>query len=119
MVGRTSRENLLGLRNPTRLRLDSAHRHARLADHAALHAEGDQRHGEPRVAVGGVEPQPRRIAQAEQVLAGRPPDQAAFQAAAAAVASAVDPLEDANTSATYRRDLACTVTRRALEQAAA
>ena len=75
--------------------------------------------GEPRVAVGGVEPQPRRIAQAEQVLAGRPPDQAAFQAAAAAVASAVDPLEDANTSATYRRDLACTVTRRALEQAAA
>jgi carbon-monoxide dehydrogenase medium subunit len=75
--------------------------------------------GEPRVAVGGVEPQPRRIAQAEQVLAGRPPDHAAFQAAAAAVASAVDPLEDANTSATYRRDLARTVTRRALEQAAA
>jgi CO/xanthine dehydrogenase FAD-binding subunit len=35
------------------------------------------------------------------------------------VASAVDPLEDANTSATYRRDLARTVTRRALEQAAA
>src|SRR5215472_9035447 len=59
------------------------------------------------------------FAHAEQVLAGRPPDHAAFQAAAAAVASAVDPLEDANTSATYRRDLACTVTRRALEQAAA
>ena len=74
---------------------------------------------EPCVAVGGVEPQPRRIAQAEQVLVGRPPDHAAFQAAAAAVASAVDPLEDANTSATYRRDLARTVTRRALEQAAA
>jgi carbon-monoxide dehydrogenase medium subunit len=71
------------------------------------------------VAVGGVEPQPRRIAQAEQVLVGRPPDHAAFQAAAAAVASAVDPLEDANTSATYRRDLTRTVTRRALEQAAA
>src|ERR1700756_3521730 len=70
---------------------------------------------EPCVAVGGVEPQPRRIAQAEQVLVGRPPDLAAFQAAAAAVASAVDPLEDANTSATYRRDL----TRPALEQAAA
>jgi CO/xanthine dehydrogenase FAD-binding subunit len=35
------------------------------------------------------------------------------------VASAVDPLEDANTSATYRRDLTRTVTRRALEQAAA
>ena len=72
-----------------------------------------------RVAVGGVESQPRRIAQAEQVLAGRPPDQAAFEAAAAAVAAAVDPLDDATTSASYRRDLAQTVTRRALEQAAA
>ena len=72
-----------------------------------------------RVAVGGVEPQPRRIAQAEQVLAGRPPDRAAFEAAAAAVAAAVDPLDDATTTASYRRDLAQTVTRRALEQAAA
>jgi carbon-monoxide dehydrogenase medium subunit len=72
-----------------------------------------------RVAVGGVEPQPRRIAQAEEVLAGRPPDRAAFEAAAAAVAAAVDPLDDATTSASYRRDLALTVTRRALEQAAA
>ena len=72
-----------------------------------------------RVAVGGVESQPRRIAQAEQVLAGRPPDRAAFEAAAAAVAAAVDPLDDATTTASYRRDLAQTVTRRALEQAAA
>ena len=72
-----------------------------------------------RVAVGGVESQPRRIAQAEQVLAGRPPDRAAFEAAAATVAAAVDPLDDATTSASYRRDLAQTVTRRALEQAAA
>jgi aerobic carbon-monoxide dehydrogenase medium subunit len=72
-----------------------------------------------RVAVGGVEPQPRRIAQAEQVLAGRAPDRAAFEAAAAAVAAAVDPLDDATTSASYRRDLAQTVARRALEQAAA
>src|SRR6266581_3371269 len=58
--------------------------------------------GEPCVAVGGVEPQPRRIAQAEQALAGRTPDRSAFEAAAAAVASAVDPLDDAATSATYR-----------------
>ena len=73
----------------------------------------------PRVAVGGVEAQPRRIAQAERVLAGRPPDRAAFEDAAAVVAAAVDPLEDATTTASYRRDLAHTVTRRALEQAAA
>jgi aerobic carbon-monoxide dehydrogenase medium subunit len=74
---------------------------------------------EPRVAIGGVEPQPRRIADAERALAGHPAERAVFEAAAAAVASAVNPLEDAVTSATYRRDLALTVTRRALEQAAA
>jgi aerobic carbon-monoxide dehydrogenase medium subunit len=74
---------------------------------------------EPRVALGGIESQPRRIAEAEQLLAGRAPERAAFEAAAAAVASVVDPLEDAVTSATYRRDLSVTVTRRALERAAA
>jgi carbon-monoxide dehydrogenase medium subunit len=74
---------------------------------------------EPCVAVGGIEPQPRRIATAEAALTGQPPGAAAFQAAAAAVSAAVDPLEDAITSAEYRRDLAGTVTRRALEQASA
>ena len=74
---------------------------------------------EPRVALGGVESQPRRIAEAEQLLAGRSAERAAFEEAAAAVASVVDPLEDAMTSATYRRDLSRTVTRRALERAAA
>jgi aerobic carbon-monoxide dehydrogenase medium subunit len=74
---------------------------------------------EPRVAVGGVEAQPRRIAPAEQALAGQAPAAVAFEAAAAAVAVAVDPLDDATTSAAYRRDLARTVTRRALERAAA
>ena len=74
---------------------------------------------EPRVALGGIESQPRRIAEAEQLLAGRVAERATFEAAAAAVASVVDPLEDAVTSATYRRDLSVTVTRRALEWAAA
>ncbi len=75
--------------------------------------------GEPRVALGGVEAQPRRIAAAEQALAGRAPGKQAFEAAADAAMAAVDPLEDVTTSADYRRDLARTVTRRALEQAAA
>lgn len=74
---------------------------------------------EPRVALGGIESQPRRIAEAEQLLAGRVAERATFETAAAAVASVVDPLEDAVTSATYRRDLSVTVTRRALERAAA
>src|SRR5438552_15003721 len=74
---------------------------------------------EPRVGVGGAEPRPRRIAQAEAALAGRTPGAEAFQAAADAAADAVDPLEDHTTSADYRRDLVRTLTRRALERAAA
>jgi carbon-monoxide dehydrogenase medium subunit len=73
---------------------------------------------EPRVAVGGAEPQPRRIAEAERALAGQAPGKPAFEAAAEAAASVVEPLDDAITSAEYRRDLVRTVTRRALEQAA-
>jgi carbon-monoxide dehydrogenase medium subunit len=73
---------------------------------------------EPRVAVGGAEPQPRRIAEAEQALAGQAPGKPAFEAAADAAANVVEPLDDAITSAEYRRDLVRTVTRRALEQAA-
>jgi carbon-monoxide dehydrogenase medium subunit len=73
----------------------------------------------PRVALGGVEPSPRRIAEAEQALAGATPGEAAFRAAAAAAAAAVDPMEDFTTSADFRRDLVLAVTRRALERAAA
>jgi carbon-monoxide dehydrogenase medium subunit len=73
---------------------------------------------EARVGVGGAEPHPRRIAQAEAALIGCPPGATAFQAAADAAAEAVEALEDANTSADYRRDLVCTMTRRALERAA-
>ena len=73
--------------------------------------------GEARVALGGIEPQPRRIRTAEQSLTGQAPGKQAFAAAADAAAAAVDPLEDAVTSAEYRRDLTRTVTRRALEQA--
>jgi carbon-monoxide dehydrogenase medium subunit len=73
---------------------------------------------DPRVALGSVEAQPRRIPQAEDALAGRAPGRAAFEAAAEAAAAAVDPLDDAITGAEYRRDLASTITRRALERAA-
>lgn len=74
---------------------------------------------EPRVALGGVEPNPRRLAAAEKVLAGAAPSDTAFRAAANAAAAAVDPMEDITTSAEFRRDLVLAVTRRALERAAA
>ncbi|MGA2124790.1 MAG: FAD binding domain-containing protein [Xanthobacteraceae bacterium] len=74
---------------------------------------------DPRVGIGGAEPFPRRIAEAESALAGRAPDAAAFRAAADAAADVVDPLDDIQSSAGYRRDLVRVVTRRALERAVA
>jgi carbon-monoxide dehydrogenase medium subunit len=74
---------------------------------------------EPRVAVGGAEPNPRRIAPAEAALAGAAPGDKAFRAAAEAAMTAVDAMEDATTTAEFRRDLVLAVTRRALERAAA
>jgi|SRR5262245_21208836 len=76
----------------------------------------DGKISEPRIAVGGAEPAPRRIADAERALAGRAPGADSFTAAGEGAAAAVDPMEDATTSADYRRDLVRTVTRRALEQ---
>jgi aerobic carbon-monoxide dehydrogenase medium subunit len=73
---------------------------------------------EPRLAVGGAEPNPRRIDEGERALAGAAPGDTAFRAAAAAATAAVDPLEDITTSADFRRDLVLAVTRRALERAA-
>jgi len=72
----------------------------------------------PRLAVGGAEANPRRVAEAEHLLAGCAPDEATFAAAADAAAAAVDPLDDPTNPAAFRRDLVRTVTRRALEQAA-
>lgn len=73
---------------------------------------------EPRVGVGGAENYPRRIAEAELRLAGRPIGADVFRQAAAAAAAAIDPITDAQTDAQYRRELVAAVTRRALEQAA-
>jgi carbon-monoxide dehydrogenase medium subunit len=73
---------------------------------------------EPRIGIGGAEANPRRIPQAEAALDGKPADAAAFNAAAEIAADAVEPMEDVQADATYRRDLVRAMTRRALEQAA-
>ncbi len=73
----------------------------------------------PRLAIGGAEAKPRRIAQAERALEGAPPGDQAFRAAAIAATAAIDPMEDNLNSAEFRRDLVLAVTRRALERAAA
>jgi carbon-monoxide dehydrogenase medium subunit len=74
---------------------------------------------EPRLAIGGAEVNPRRIAQAERALAGAAPGDQAFRAAAQAAMEAIDPIEDIINSAEFRRDLVLAVARRALERAAA
>jgi aerobic carbon-monoxide dehydrogenase medium subunit len=79
----------------------------------------DGKIADARIGVGGAEARARRIEDAEAVLNGQTPSDKIFRAAAEAAADAVDPLEDHQTSADYRRDLVRAVVRRALEQAAA
>jgi len=71
---------------------------------------------EPRVGIGGAEGHPRRIAQAEAVLAGSKPGDEVFRAAAEAAAEAIEPIEDAQADAAFRLDLVRAVTQRALER---
>ncbi|MDO9414173.1 MAG: FAD binding domain-containing protein [Pseudolabrys sp.] len=68
-----------------------------------------------RVGVGGAEAAPRRITEAEATLNGQTPNDAAFREAARVASDALDPLEDHQTNAEYRRDLVRAVVRRALE----
>ena len=68
-----------------------------------------------RVGLGGAESSPRRIAEAEAALDGQAPGDKAFRAAAETAAKLIDPLEDHQTNAEYRRDLVRAVVRRALE----
>ena len=69
------------------------------------------------VAVGGAEAAPRRIAEAERALIGRPPNLGTFQAAAHEARKAVDPLDDPSISADYRRSTVRAMVGRALGNA--
>jgi len=69
-----------------------------------------------RVGVGGAEARPRRIPEAEQVLAGQAAGPAPFRAAAESAAAAIDPLEDVQADGDYRRELVRAMVLRALER---
>ncbi len=71
-----------------------------------------------RIAVGGAEAAPRRIEQAEYALKGRAPSAEAFAVAAEAASRALDPIEDQQNTAAYRRDVARAMVIRALSEAA-
>lgn len=72
-----------------------------------------------RIGIGGAEDRPRRITEAEASLDGAVPGPQVFSTAAELVHACLDPMTDATTDARYRRDLAATLTRRALQEAAA
>ena len=79
----------------------------------------DGRIANARIGIGGAEGHPRRITEGEAVLNGAVPGQDLFSKAGAAVAAALDPMEDQSTNAAYRRDLAAELLERALAEAAA
>jgi carbon-monoxide dehydrogenase medium subunit len=85
----------------------------------ATYRLADGRIADARVGVGGAEPSPRPIPEAEAALNGQEPGDAAFRAAAEAASAAIDPLEDMQTTGEYRRDLVRAVVRRALEASVA
>jgi len=72
-----------------------------------------------RIGVGGAEPTPRRIAAAEAALTGGAAGEAAFGEAAAIAAASIDPLEDKEADAPYRRELVAAMVARALREASA
>jgi carbon-monoxide dehydrogenase medium subunit len=71
----------------------------------------------PRVGIGGVEARPRRLAVAEAILAGAAPSGTVFREAAAIAAASVEPLEDPQVDAQYRRELVAAMVVRALSEA--
>ncbi len=85
---------------------------------AAMLALGpDGRIERAALAVGGVGPVPVRVSDAEAMLVGNAPDAALF-ARAAAPCAAIEPLTDPHAPPWYRRRVASTLARRALETAA-
>lgn len=80
-------------------------------------AEG--RVAEARLGIGGAVEHPVRITAAEQSLLGTDGGTEARREAGRIAAAAIEPLEDIQASADYRRHLACAMVERALAQAVA
>ena len=81
--------------------------------------DGDGAATNTHIGVIGAGDRARRLGAAEEVVNGRKVDQAVIDAAGAAAAADVDPLDDFHAPAEYRRDLVKTLVWRALAKAAA
>lgn len=69
------------------------------------------------IALGAVAPTPFRARQAEEILTGRPFDEALLAEAGQAAAKAARPISDVRASADYRREQCDLLTRRAVRMA--
>lgn len=83
---------------------------------ACLRSEGG-RIIEARIGIGGATDRPQRIPAAEQVLIGGDAGPEVRREAGNIAAEAIEPLEDVQASAEYRRDLVRAMVERALRQA--
>jgi carbon-monoxide dehydrogenase medium subunit len=83
---------------------------------AIVHLDGPVIGG-ARIGLGGAEAVPRRVAAAETILQGEVPGSEVFLAAAVAAALAIEPLEDPQIDAQYRRELTQAMVYRALTRA--
>ena len=72
-----------------------------------------------RIAITSLAPTVRRVPGAEAALIGTPGHRAAAELAAAAAASAAQPIDDVRAAADYRRAMAQVITRRVIEAAVA
>jgi carbon-monoxide dehydrogenase medium subunit len=85
---------------------------------AAIRVEGGVIR-EARLALGGVVDKPVRASEAEVLLVGQAPGDAAFRAAAEAARAAFEPFGDIHADAEYKSELVAVMARRALERAVA
>lgn len=84
---------------------------------AAVHLAPDGSIDLVRVAASGVDSVPVRLRAAEASLAGAEPTDTAINEAAATVADSVHPVDDVHAPASYRRDMARLLVKRALKAA--
>jgi carbon-monoxide dehydrogenase medium subunit len=84
---------------------------------ATVRLGADGQIDEARLAFAGVDSTPRRSTDVESMLAGTAPSVELWSAAAHDAAAALEPMGDVHGSAGYRRHLAATLARRALEDA--
>jgi CO/xanthine dehydrogenase FAD-binding subunit len=85
---------------------------------AVIEANAARRCTSARLAISGAGATPVRVRAAEQFLIGRPLTEQVFAEAAQLVSREVEPESDLHASDAFRRDLAGTMTARALQRAA-